>query len=120
MAQASIPKEGEARSVAAQNRRASIRYRCAPATIGKVISTHDQEFQRAWILDLSLKGMGMQLARPLVPGHLIIVTMKDNAGRKTFELTGHVAFCASLHHGDWHVGCEFTTQLTVEELDQLL
>ena len=120
MSQASIPKEGAAQAIAAQNRRASIRYRCAPATIGKVISTDDQEFQRVWIIDLSLHGLGMHLARPLEPGRLIIVAMKDNMGRKNFELTARVAFCTQLHHGDWHVGCEFTTPLTVEELDQLL
>lgn len=115
----SIPKEAVAKSLA-QNRRASIRYRCAPATVGKVISTQDQEFQRAWIIDLSRTGLGMQLTRPLEKGHLIIVMLKDNTGSKTFELAAHVAYCAPLPHGDYHVGCEFKTQLTLEELDQIL
>lgn len=120
MTHTSIPKEGATRSIAAQNRRVSIRYRCAPATIGKVISTDDQEFQRAWILDLSQSGVGMQLTRPLEPGRLVIVTMKDNLGKKVFELAANVAFCTALPHGEWKVGCEFIHCLTLDELDQLL
>ena len=120
MTHITVSMEGTAQSVAVQNRRAYIRYRCAPATIGKIISTDDHEFQRAWIIDLSLTGLGMQLARALEPGRLIIVTMKDNLGRKIFELPAHVAFCGALPHSEWKVGCEFINRLTPEDLDQLL
>ena len=84
MSQTSVPPEGKMKAAARGNRRGVIRYRCAPATVGKVISTEDQEFQRAWVLDFSLKGVGMQLSRPLEPGRLIILSIKSNDGSKIF------------------------------------
>ena len=120
MSQTSIPQEGVAKLVARGNRRATIRYRCAPATVGKGFSDDDHEFQRAWIIDLSLKGIGIQVTRPLAPGHLIIVTIKSNDGTKTFELSAHVMHCDALPQGEWSVGCELTVPLSPDELEQLL
>ena len=120
MSQPGMTKESKARSIAAQNRRASIRYRCAPATLGKIISTDDHEMQRAWVLDLSQKGIGMQVARPIESGRLVIIAMKSNIDAKIFELPAHIVYCNPLAHGEWHAGCELITPLTPEELEQLL
>ncbi|MBI2808916.1 MAG: PilZ domain-containing protein [Planctomycetes bacterium] len=112
--------QGTAKSIALMNRRATIRYQCAPATVGRVFSADDQEFQRAWILDLSLKGIGMQLLRPLEPGQMIAVAIKSNDGKKTFDLSAHVMHCHVNQQGECNVGCELTIPLTPDELDQLL
>jgi hypothetical protein len=121
VAPTSTPREeGTAKTVSRGNRRATIRYRCAPATVGKVFSAEDHEFQRAWILDLSLRGVGMQLARPLNPGQHFALLVRSNDGLRTFELAGTVCHCDPVPHGDWLVGCELTIALTPEELDQLL
>ena len=59
MSQMNASPEGKPKARARGNRRATVRYRCAPATVGKVFSANDHEFQRAWIQDLSLTGLGM-------------------------------------------------------------
>jgi hypothetical protein len=112
--------EGLKKAAARSNRRAIIRYRCAPATIGKVITPGDQLFQRAWIQDLSLNGIGMDLTRPISKGSFILISIKSNDSRKTYELTAEVMHCSALPHDQWHLGCEFTAPLTPDDLDQLL
>jgi hypothetical protein len=119
MAQLS-PFQGPAKLASRSNRRAIIRYRCAPATIGKVVTVGDQLFQRAWIQDLSISGIGMDLARPISKGHLILISIKSNDNRKTFELSAQVMHCSALPHDQWHLGCEFAVPLTPDDLDQLL
>ncbi len=120
MSQASIPQEGMAKPIPRGNRRATIRYRCAPATVGKVFSAGDQEFQRAWIIDLSLKGIGMEVSRPLEAGHLIIIAMRENPGGKIHELSARVMYCDALAQGTWSIGGELTVPLSPDELEQLL
>lgn len=120
MTQMHVPLEGQKKTVSRSNRRAIIRYRCAPATIGKVITPGDQIFQRAWIQDLSISGIGMDLTRPIAKGSFILIAIKSNDNRKTFELTAEVMHCSALPHDQWHLGCEFITHLTPEDLDQLL
>jgi hypothetical protein len=106
--------------IARSNRRALIRYRCAPATIGKVTVPGDQLFQRAWIQDLSLHGIGIDLPRPIPKGSFIVISVKTNDGRKTYELAAEVMHCSAQPHEQWHLGCEFTTPLTPDDLDLLL
>ena len=120
MSHTHVPIEGLSKTTARGNRRATIRYRCAPATVGKVISTEDQEFQRAWIIDLSRQGIGMQLTRPVEAGRLLVVLVKSNDGTRTFELSARVMHCNPVPHDEWYVGCELTAQLTSEDLDHLL
>ena len=119
MSQASVP-EGSAKPIARRNRRVSIRYRCAPATVGKVLSTDDHEYQRAWILDLSLHGIGMELPRPIEAGRLIIVSLRSSDGMTVHELSAKVMHCDLSLQGAWYVGCELTTPLSRDQLDQLL
>ena len=45
----------------AKNRRATVRYQCAPATSAKVYAAEDITFQVAWIMDLSKTGAGLLL-----------------------------------------------------------
>ena len=102
------------------NRRATIRYRCAPATVGKILSADDQEYQRVWVLDLSMQGVGLQVARPLEPGHFLVVLMKTNDGKRLYELPAQVIRCDPLLFGEFQIGCELAITLTMEDLDQLL
>jgi hypothetical protein len=88
--------------------------------LGKVFLSDDHEFQRACVLNLSFKGVGLQLGRQLEIGQFLVVTMKSNDGRKTYELSAQVAHCEPLPHGDWYIGCELTLALSADDLDQLL
>jgi hypothetical protein len=120
VSQASVPQENAVRPVKG-NRRATVRYRCAPATMGKVYLADDQEFQRACIVNLSLKGIGLQIPRPLSAGQFVVVSLKSNDGAKNFELAAHVMHCDPLPLGEeWFVGCELTLPLSSDDLDQLL
>ena len=101
-------------------KRATVRYRCAPATVGKVFATADQEFQRAWILDLSLLGIGIQLSRTLEVGSLVVIMIRSNYATKIHELSARVMRCTQVPQGDWLIGCELLTALSPEELEQLL
>jgi hypothetical protein len=102
------------------NSRATVRYRCAPATIGKVYLSEDHEYQRACVINLSVKGAGLQLMRRLEVGEFLLITIKSNDGSRIYEITGHVAHCERLPQGDWYAGCELIVPLTPDDLDQLL
>lgn len=108
------------KSITLANRRATIRYRCAPATTGKVYSSDDHEFVRAWIVDLSLKGIGMQLPRPLELGRHIVIVMRNNDNTVAMEFSARVVHCHALPHDEWHIGGEFTVPLTPECLELFL
>lgn len=120
MSQTKVPHEGMAKPLSLGNRRAVIRYRCAPATIGKIITHSDQEMERAWIVDLSLRGVGMQISRSLPLGEHVVITMRSSDSGKLYELSGVVVQCHALHHGEWHIGCELNLPLTPEDLEHLL
>ena len=102
------------------NQRATVRYQCAPATPGRIASAADREFQRAWVLDLSTKGIGLEVARPLVVGTLVVVQLKGAANSKTYELPAHVVHTTPKTTGDFVVGCALVTRLTDDDLDALL
>lgn len=101
------------------NRRATVRYHCAPATPGGVVVLEKQEIQRGWVLNLSVTGVGMLLPRPVAGGLLVLIRLKG-AGVKVHELTARVAHSTREPSGEYVVGCELITRLTPEELDELL
>ncbi len=102
------------------NRRATVRYHCAPATPGAVLLPNKQEMQRAWVLNLSQGGAGLLLSRPLAAGQLLVIRMKSPANGQIYELPARVAHATSEPSGDWVVGCQLLTPLTPDELDSLL
>src|SRR5688500_3343235 len=87
-------------------RRASVRYQCGPATPGKLYVGEKQEWQRAWVMDLSRGGMGLLVNRPLEVGKFIIIQMKSNDEKKVFDLSATVMHVTEKPSGDWVVGCE--------------
>jgi hypothetical protein len=101
------------------NRRAAVRYQCGPATPGRV-ELDGQSWQRAWVLDLSLGGVGLLLSRPLEVGQHVIVHLKSEAHQKTYQLPARVCHARGQPDGDWIVGFEFDIRLTDEVLDALL
>lgn len=118
VSQTSVPP-GMVKAKSLTNRRAAVRYRCAPATIGKILSPN-QQIQIACIVDLSLTGIGMQVPQPIAAGNLVAVAMKSTDGKKTFDLSASVIHCNAVPHNEWYLGCRLNTPLTPEELDALL
>ena len=117
-----VPLGGEVKKPRSpSNRRASVRYQCGPATPGRVLTVEGQEWQRAWVLDLSLGGVGLLLGRPVEMETRIVVVLKSNTTpKKLYELAARVCHCARQPDGDWVAGCEFETKLTDDVLDALL
>jgi hypothetical protein len=115
-----MPIGGSPKPAALANRRATVRYRCAPATTGKIYSAEDHEFVRAWIVNLSLKGIGMQLSRPIELGRHVVIVMRNNDNTQTLEFAARIVHVHPLPHDEWHIGGEFTIPLTPEELEQFL
>ena len=102
------------------NVRATVRYRCAPATLGKVYLGEDHEFQHACLANLSRHGVGLILARPIPSGVELTIQIRGNDGSRVYDLTARVAHCTEEPHGDWAVGCEFIHPLSPDDLDNLL
>ena len=102
------------------NQRALVRYQCAPATPGRVLMSGDHELQNGWVLDLSLKGVGLLLPQGIDSGTFLVIQIKSISGNKTYSLPAHVAHSTQQSTGDWLVGCELVKPLNHEELDDLL
>lgn len=100
------------------NRRATVRYRCAPATPGKIIRTDDHELQRAWVLDVSSNGVGLEAVRPVELGAFVLVQLKSET--RAYQLPAHVAHCTQKQTGEWIIGCELVQRITDSELEDLL
>lgn len=120
MSQTSIPHGGSAKPRAGSNQRATVRYRCAPATIGKVFVNDDHEYQPAWVANLSLGGIGLQIQRPVELGTSILVQIRSPVSNQMHKLPAHVAHCSQVPQGEWYLGCEFIAPLSSEVLDELL
>jgi hypothetical protein len=103
-----------------RNRRAAVRYKCPPATLGRITPVEKLEYQRAWVVDLSLKGVGLLLTRPLEIGTQIAILLKSATQKRSFELVGRVVHATLQASSDWLIGCELAKPLTEEELDALL
>lgn len=102
------------------NRRVTVRYRCAPATAGKVFTHDDQEFQRAWVDNLSKGGVGLFLSKPIPDGGSITVHLKSAVQAEVFELPGHVIHSTLREPYGWYVGIEFNAPISDEILDAIL
>jgi hypothetical protein len=102
------------------DRRATERYHCAPATLVRLQVPPKQEIQQGWLLDGSLGGVGMLLARPQEPGLAVVIRLSTMAGAKVYELPARVIHATAYSGGDWVVGCRLDTPLTQDDLDAVL
>lgn len=101
------------------NRRTTIRYRCAPATAGSIIASDDQEFQRAWIDNLSRGGVGLFLSKPVAEGSVVVIQIKSNAGA-LHDLHGQIIHATLREPYGWYVGIQFLSPISDDLLDALL
>ena len=115
-----VPVPGEPSGASPSNRRATIRYHCAPATPGRVATPAKQEMQRGWVLDVSLGGVGLLLGRPLEVGQAVTLCLSGLASGPVYELPARVAHATREPGGDWVVGCDLDRELSRDELDDML
>lgn len=101
------------------NRRATVRYQCAPATVGKVFAGAREDFIRVCVLDLSRGGARLLLDRSLPAGQQVNLHVSALTNKKR-EFSARVAHASEQPNGEWLVGLEFERPLTDDELDTLL
>ncbi|HYV40135.1 MAG TPA: PilZ domain-containing protein [Gemmataceae bacterium] len=101
------------------NQRVYVRYQCAPASAGR-LKLEGQEWQRAWVLDLCLSGVGLLISRSVEVGLEVVIHLAAAAEKKILELPARVCHATLQPDGDWVVGCEFVSKLTDDLLDALL
>lgn len=106
-----------------RNVRGTARYRCAPATFGRVhvdSPEGDREFQHVWLTDLSRGGVGLVMLRPVPVGAGIQLSLRNPTTGQPVHLHGVVAHSTQQVSGDWLIGCQFATEISGDELDDLL
>jgi hypothetical protein len=116
----SPPKTGKFKRPSPGNQRATVRYRCPPATPGRVYAAEDLQYQRGWMQDLSVTGIGLLMTKPLERDLFVTIQLKSPSSNKSYNLPAHVVHATQQPSGDWMVGCHFICALSLEELDDLL
>jgi hypothetical protein len=101
-------------------RRAEARYHCGPATSGRLVREGESQPRRAWILNLSLSGVGLLLEEPLEAETLIVIHIKSGTTGARFELPARVVHATVQASGEWLVGCELAEKLSQDDLEALL
>jgi PilZ domain len=116
----SPPIAGKAKKPSPEYQRATVRYRCPPATPGRVYVAEDLEYQRGWLQDLSVAGIGLLMSKPLARDLHVTIQLKSVCSEKTYSLAAHVVHATQQSSGEWVVGCLFVDALSLADLDDLL
>lgn len=123
MAEPSIPIEAELtlfRPKQKIRRRAAERYRCGLATAGKLFFPANGATQHAWIYNLSVTGIGLNLPEPLESGRDVVIQLRMAGKLEVLKLPARVIHSTAEVDQTWRVGCEFAAPLDAEVLDALL
>lgn len=108
------------RQLVGLKRRTSVRYRCALATLGHIHFPETGERMETWIANLSDGGIGLNLNAPLAAGTSLVISLKGPNQGNTVTLLSRVIHSTKETDGSWRVGCEFTSKLQPDMLDELL
>jgi hypothetical protein len=74
----------------------------------------------AWVVDISLKGLGLLLDRSLDKGTLLFVELEATPAALPVELLANVVRTTPVAEGEWIIGCDFVNGLSEEELQAVL
>ena len=114
-----IPPEGDMRR-RWRDRRRTVRYMCAPATVGRLYVAEDREYQYVCVLNISEGGIGLVLEHPVAVGTWVIIQVRTIETRVADDLPARVIHCTPQVSGEWLIGCEFAEPLTADALDAFL
>ena len=73
-----------------------------------------------WLVDISVKGLGLLLDSQLDAGTLLFVELESAPEAAPMELLAHVVRATLASEGEWLIGCEFVNPLEELELKTLL
>jgi PilZ domain len=123
MAESTVPIEAELTLFRSKfnkvRRRTAERYRCALASAGKLFFPGTGETMTAWLNNLSVTGIGLNLPRSLDAGQELVIQVRVEGG-PPIKLPARVIHSSSEVDGTWRVGCTFDTQLDDDVLEALL
>jgi hypothetical protein len=101
-------------------RRATVRYRCAPATLGRLFIANSYQSLQAWVLNLSVTGAGLLLNHPVESDSWVLIELESPTTSLTLEVSARVAHATLQSDGSWLLGCAFARPLSNDELDAML
>jgi hypothetical protein len=101
------------------NRRVSLRHPSGPVTTSQLATDRTFRFRQARILDVSLGGIGLVTRQSLPVGTQVWIQLTNEILGITYDLSARVAH-ATKASGGWIIGCAFTRELSVPELESLL
>lgn len=123
MAESTVPLEAELTLFRPKfnkiRRRTAKRYRCALASAGTLFFPATGESMTAWLNNLSVTGIGMNLPRCLDAGLALHIQVRVEQGPPV-KLPAHVVHSTAEIDGSWRVGCAFDEPLSEETLETLL
>ena len=124
MATPSIPLEAELTlfrsKLSGYKRRQSRRFRCGLATLGRICFPDRDDTLDAFVYNLSVNGIGLNMSQSLEPGQEIIIRIRVDDQVQPYQLKAHVAHCTQEVDRSWRIGCEFTDALDPDTLDKIL
>jgi hypothetical protein len=103
-----------------RQRRATVRYRCPPATLGRVFIANSYKSQAAWVQNLSFQGAGLLVSGVIEPDTRVTIELESNNHELSLELGARIVYAKAQADGNSLVGCSFDRALTQDELDGLL
>jgi hypothetical protein len=100
-------------------RRTAERYRCALASAGTLFFPGTGESMTAWLNNLSVTGIGLNLPQALDAGLELVIQVRIENGPPV-RLPSRVVHCTAEVDGTWRVGCAFHEPLDPDVLELLL
>src|SRR5207244_6295135 len=100
-------------------RRTADRYRCALASAGKLYFPATGETITAWLNNLSVTGVGLNLPRSLEAGQDLVILVRVEDGPPV-KLPAKVVHATTEVDGTWRVGCHFDAPISDDALEALL
>jgi hypothetical protein len=104
-----------------KERRAWVRHPSRPETPFSEVAEEDYVIpQKARILDLSAAGVGLLVTGQIAPGTIVDVVLCRTSDDSSRTFPARVVHCRAQEGGGWLLGCNFTTPLREEQLQEFI
>ena len=75
---------------------------------------------QAWILDVSVGGVGLVTSEALDIGSLLMIELETQARAEPLKMLASVLYCQPTAEGEFRHGCQFVTPLSEQQLRDVL
>jgi len=104
-------------TVADLEKRSSLRHMCSQEALARPLDLPSTICWGASVRDLSTGGIGLALCYPFKPGSYLAVDIQGPGQTRTVLV--RVVHAVDKQDGNWHLGCEFVTPLSEDDLENL-